>query len=159
MATGFQVCIIAPQQTHVLRHTVLRPHQTLAEMIYDRDEEPGTIHLGAIQTTDDGSNHVFGCVTLNFDAPMPGQPEQGDVQLRAMAVDKASQGLGVGRALVEQAFVEAAERGGRRIWCNARVRAMGFYQRLGFIAHGQEFQIPIIGPHYVMSVAVRPRSR
>jgi hypothetical protein len=29
--------------------------------------------------------------------------------------------------------------------------ALGFYERLGFIAEGPEFEIVPIGPHYVMT--------
>jgi hypothetical protein len=31
------------------------------------------------------------------------------------------------------------------------VVALGFYERLGFVAEGAEFDIDPIGPHYVMT--------
>jgi len=136
-------------QTHALRHAVLRPHQTLGEMVYDGDDHAETIHLGAFMA--DAPDTIVGVVTL-APAPMPGSPKERDWRLRGMAVDSATQGKGVGRWIVEHAFDEAAARGGRRLWCNARVRAMGFYKKLGFVAHGERFEIVPIGPHYVMSV-------
>ena len=42
-------------------------------------------------------------------------------------------------------------RGGDLLWCNARVVALGFYERLGFVAEGPEFEIVPIGPHFVMT--------
>ncbi len=42
-------------------------------------------------------------------------------------------------------------RGRRLLWCNARVVALGFYTKLGLHTEGDEFDIPGIGPHYVMT--------
>ncbi|MFN3167367.1 MAG: GNAT family N-acetyltransferase [Phycisphaeraceae bacterium] len=142
-------------QTHALRHAVLRPHQTLSEMVYDGDCHADTIHLGAFvgrETT------PVGVVTLN-PTPMPGSPSEGDWRLRGMAVAEAAQGTGVGRRLVEHALIEVAKRNGKRLWCNARVTARGFYEKLGFAAHGDVFEIVPIGPHYVMSADTRDRNR
>ena len=142
---------IQPELTHALRHAVLRPHQRLDEMVYEGDDLPSTIHLGAFCATD--PDHPVGIATLS-DAPMPGGPQAGDYRLRGMAVHPAAQGAGVGRLLVEKAMDELAQRGARRLWCNARVSATGFYERLGFVAHGDAFEIAGIGPHFVMSAAV-----
>ncbi len=147
----FEIHALVPEQTHRLRHTVLRPHQRLDEMIYDGDTLPSTLHLGAFRQGD--PTQVLGIVTLS-NAPMPGGPAEGDVRLRGMAVDPSVQGLGVGRLLVQRSLVAAADRGAKRMWCNARVTAMGFYQKLGFVTRGDEFQIAGIGPHYLMHIAL-----
>lgn len=150
---------IQPTQTHALRHRVLRPHQTLAEMRYERDDEPGTVHLGAFDGGG-GTGEPVGVVTLNV-TPVPvgmGLARRGDRvdwRLRGMAVDEGMQGRGVGRALVLEAIASAKHGGAGRLWCNARVSAMGFYKRLGFVTAGDEFDIPVIGPHYVMWVGLR----
>ena len=39
------------------------------------------------------------------------------------------------------------------VWCNARTPARGFYERYGFVAEGEEFELPDIGPHFRMSLA------
>jgi hypothetical protein len=36
------------------------------------------------------------------------------------------------------------------VWCTARVRARGFYERAGFVAVGGVLEIPRIGPHVLM---------
>jgi hypothetical protein len=37
------------------------------------------------------------------------------------------------------------------VWCNARTPAAGFYGRAGFATEGEEFELPSIGPHFLMS--------
>ena len=120
-------------------------------MVYDGDDEPGTTHFGAFQAED--RQQPIGIVTLSRE-PMPGDPAADDARLRGMAVAPAAQGAGVGRLLVQRCIDAAARQGAKRLWCNARVSAMGFYEKLGFVTHGDEFEIVPIGPHFVMSVAV-----
>ena len=72
-------------------------------------------------------------------------------QLRGMATAPAMRGHGVGRELLS--FAEAwlaAETGIRRLWCNARVEAIGFYERLGWVAVSEEFDVPTVGLHRLM---------
>lgn len=37
------------------------------------------------------------------------------------------------------------------IWCNARIKAVNFYENLGFEKLGDKFMIPEIGEHYIMA--------
>jgi ribosomal protein S18 acetylase RimI-like enzyme len=60
------------------------------------------------------------------------------------------QGRGAGRRLVENGIGVARASGAELMWCNARVTARGFYERLGFVAVGDEFDLPASGKHYVM---------
>lgn len=144
-----EVLPIPPEQTHVLRHTVLRQHQTLEEMVYPGDTLETTLHLGAFRSFEALPTEHVGIVTLSSE-PMPGASVEGDWRLRGMAVAASAQGMGVGRMIVERALLEASDRGVKRIWCKARVSAMGFYEKLGFAAAGDVFEIAGIGPHYVM---------
>jgi GNAT superfamily N-acetyltransferase len=70
-----------------------------------------------------------------------------DVQLRGMATDSAWDGCGVGKAVLEVAHQLA---GSRSLWCDARMSAHDFYARLGWVAEGEIFDIPQVGPHTVM---------
>jgi ribosomal protein S18 acetylase RimI-like enzyme len=36
------------------------------------------------------------------------------------------------------------------VWCNARSPVVGFYEKLGFKIIGNRFEIPEIGPHFLM---------
>jgi predicted GNAT family N-acyltransferase len=56
-----------------------------------------------------------------------------------MAVLEAWRGQGVGSALLKALLRLAHDRGIRRVRLNAQSRAVGFYQRHGFVAEGQEF--------------------
>lgn len=145
---------IPAEQTHTLRQRVLRPNQRLDELVYPGDGEHTTFHLGAITA----QNQVVGIGSFYL-AKHPLEPQKGDWRLRGMAVDPRWQNQGVGQRLVGEGTKAVGERGGTRLWCNARVTAMGFYEKLGFVTQGQAFDIPKVGPHYVMSVAVHPPPR
>ena len=41
-----EIRIISAKEVRNLRHTVLRPHQPAAELIYPKDDHPMTFHLG-----------------------------------------------------------------------------------------------------------------
>jgi predicted GNAT family N-acyltransferase len=73
-----------------------------------------------------------------------------------MATSDAARGSGLGRLVLEECFAVVREEGGRVLWCNARLGAVPFYQRLGLVAVGPEFDIPEIGPHYVMWREIGP---
>ncbi|MFI4861035.1 MAG: GNAT family N-acetyltransferase [Phycisphaerales bacterium JB063] len=144
---------IPAQHTHALRHRVLRPHQPLDEMAYPGDDDPGTIHLGVFTT----QTQIVGIVSLYHEPISPHAglpPKPGDWRLRGMAVDTAHQGRGYGKQLVKAGQLAAQAAGAARIWCNARTTAAGFYQRLGFRTAGQPFDLPGIGEHNVMWIAV-----
>jgi len=61
-------------------------------------------------------------------------------------------GQGYGAAALRYGIAEIRRRAGRLLWCNARSGAVGFYETLGFSIVGDEFEIPPIGPHYVMEI-------
>jgi ribosomal protein S18 acetylase RimI-like enzyme len=65
------------------------------------------------------------------------------------------QGSGLGRAVLTECIEHVRSAGAEVLWCNARLGALGFYERLGFATVGDEFDIAGIGPHYVMWKDVR----
>ena len=52
-----------------------------------------------------------------------------------------------------------AARGGDLLWCDARVAAAGFYERMGFTVVSEPFDKPGIGPHVGMVADVPPPVR
>ena len=68
------------------------------------------------------------------------QPQPKLAQIGRMAVSKALRGGNLGRMVID-ALVEAArQRGDHQVILHAQCSAEGFYQRLGFKAHGEVFQ-------------------
>lgn len=61
----------------------------------------------------------------------------GELQFRKFATLVEEQGKGYGSMLLQQVITQAAERGKRIIWCNARVAAKGFYERFGMHTTGE----------------------
>ncbi|CAM5561447.1 acetyltransferase [Streptomyces tanashiensis] len=69
--------------------------------------------------------------------------------LGRLAVTQAARGLGVGAALVRGIEDVARERGLSAVDLHAQTHALGFYERLGYVAYGPEF--PDAGmPHRAM---------
>lgn len=142
-----------------LRTAVLRPHFVGRQATYDQDETVA-VHVAAYR---DGADAPDGVGTIYVEAPPAANrgeipaaayAEGASWRLRGMATSDAARGSGLGRLVLEECFAVVRERGGRVLWCNARLGAVPFYERLGLEAVGPEFDIPEIGPHYVMWRAV-----
>lgn len=62
-----------------------------------------------------------------------------DYQFRKFAVDDSVQNMGIGRQMLDHITQFAQTNGAKRLWCNARVTAIGFYLKAGFGHTGQFF--------------------
>jgi len=72
-------------------------------------------------------------------------------QLRGMATAEVTQGSGLGSRLLKFAQIDAQTAGFSKIfWCNARLKAVPFYEKNGWIVISGEFDVPGIGPHFKM---------
>ncbi len=74
-----------------------------------------------------------------------------DGYIGRMAVKREWRGRGVGGTILGFLIDCARKRGDRTVNLNAQTHAIGFYQRYGFVAHGEEFQDAGI-PHRQMSL-------
>lgn len=147
---------ISAAETRPLRGAVLRPGQPPARLVYPGDDAEGSFHAGAFVDGD-----LVGIATV-YPEPMPHAPEadidpSNAFRLRGMATKPGLQGQGIGREVLGRCIDHVRAAGADVLWCNARVGALGFYQRLGFQTIGDEFEIEGIGPHYVMWTDVRQR--
>jgi len=115
---------IRPELTWHLRQKVLYPAQKLYEM--EMDEDLNGVHFGAF--TD---NKLVAVVSLF--------PKGDDFQFRKFAVEPGYRGKGIGNMLLAFVTEFAKTEGGRRLWCNARSTATGFYDRNGFSHTGEFF--------------------
>jgi|SRR6187402_1338266 len=115
---------IRPELTWRLRQKVLYPAEKLYQM--EMEEDNDGYHFGAFQ-----NNNLVGIISLF---------QRGtDFQFRKFAVDAAVQNQGIGNKLLKYIIDFAAKEGAKRIWCNARVSAIGFYLKHGFNHTGQLF--------------------
>jgi GNAT superfamily N-acetyltransferase len=137
-----EIRVVYAADTVALRQQVLRPHQTVEQVMAASDDAPGI----AVYDVE----RVVACASVRPE-PMPGDPRDGDWRLRGMASAPDVRGQGHGAAALRAALDYATERGARRVWCNARTPAVGFYERYGFTATGDEFHLPDAGPHYLMA--------
>lgn len=151
-APAFAVRPIPPEDTWSLRHRVLRPHQTLADCDYPGDRHPANFHLGVLDTTP--SPHAVVCIGTFHAEQNPDLPGAHHYRLRGMATEPHLRGQGLGGLLLRDAFERLRQRGADRLWCHAREGAIAFYTRLGFLGHGELFEVPGIGRHLVMSIAL-----
>lgn len=134
---------VTAEAVRPLRHVVLRPDQPVEASIYPGDNDTETVHLGAF----DG-NRLVGVASLYREA-RPGA--SGGWRLRGMATEPGVRGRGFGVALLDACIEHVRTEGGAELWCNARRKAIGFYRRAGFAEVGEEFDIPDIGRHIVMT--------
>lgn len=81
-------------------------------------------------------------------------PDTYQYRLRGMATLPEYQGQGLSNALLRTAFPVIKQNQCTLLWCNAREKAMGFYTKVGFVAHGDSFSIPNIGKHVLMSIKI-----
>jgi ribosomal protein S18 acetylase RimI-like enzyme len=137
--------------TRPLRQRVLRPNEKVDALVWPHDDAPETLHAGAFL-----SGAMVATATLHREPPPRAHFPNGEHdatawRLRGMATDPDLRARGLGRALVDMCILHARARGGTLVWCNARASAAGFYDKLGFARHGDAFELPNIGPHYVMS--------
>ena len=117
-------------QTRPLRQAVLRPHQTIEELA--AHEPADAFAVGAF---DDDRLVAVGLVGPGGDP--------GVWRVR---------GIGAGTAVLDALLAHTRSQGATRVWCNARVRARSLYERAGFRAVSDEFELAEIGPHFVMEL-------
>jgi GNAT superfamily N-acetyltransferase len=76
-------------------------------------------------------------------------------QLRGMATLEKYRGKGIGNQLVNSAIVYLRRQQANYLWCNARVKAVPFYQNIGFEVISGQFVIPVTGTHHVLYLKVQ----
>jgi GNAT superfamily N-acetyltransferase len=142
---------VAPAATYPLRQRVLRVGQPPGAARQPADDLPVTATFAAR----DAAGEVVGSVVVTPE-PFTEQPGRPAWRLRGMATAPERRGSGIGRRLLRAALDHCRGAGAEVVWCNARTPARRFYERAGFVAHGDEWIEGDIGPHVVMSRPVRP---
>ncbi|MCF6222676.1 MAG: GNAT family N-acetyltransferase [Flavobacteriaceae bacterium] len=133
---------IKAEDTVGIRKEVLRKNMDLSAQ-FTGDHDVDTIHVGLYD------NDVLACV-VSFMHVNYMDTNKKQYQLRGMATKEKFQGKGFGKKLLEKSEEILKSKNTKIIWCNVRVKALGFYIKLGFNTIGNSFDIPPIGRHYVM---------
>lgn len=139
-----KVLRISASDTYHLRQKMLRPGRSLEECKFPGDEDEQTFHLGAFH-----ENKLVSVASFFFEKH-PNFEEPYQYRLRGMATHEDFQRKGYSRELLKVAFPIIKQNFCTLLWCNARLGAVGFYQTVGFEKIGEVFEIPEIGPHYLM---------
>lgn len=125
------------QQMVALRLEILRKPLGLGFTEEELAKEKDDILIGAFE-----EDKMLACCMLT---------KHGDkaVRLRQMAVQNNLQGKGIGASMMNFAETLARDKGFKILMMHARKTALGFYEKLGYKATGNEFEEVTI-PHYVM---------
>ncbi|MET8284902.1 GNAT family N-acetyltransferase [Streptomyces sp. NPDC048448] len=120
-----------------VRKEVFVGEQGVSEDIEYDAYDAGALHVLAVR--DDGAPLGTGRLLSGEDAAAKtgGDPRVGS--LGRLAVTKEARGLGVGVALVGAIEDAARARGLTAVDLHAQTHALGFYERLGYVAYGEEF--------------------
>lgn len=152
------VRIISPADTRPLRQKLLRQGVPLDQLIYDGDLEGDTLHVGAFV-----NNEQVGIATVMRQPPTmsKGTPKDHRAptddrawRLRGMATDDTVRGLGLGGQMLQAVIGHVALQDGAFLWCDARLIALGFYEKYGFIILGEPYNVPTVGEHRFMQRAI-----
>lgn len=133
---------ISAEDTYPIRKNILRKNMSLSHVMHG-DLDPETLHLGVF------AEEELVCIGSFMKASFEGLSGS-QYQLRGMAAREESQGKGFGKLLLERAELILSGKGIDIIWCNARITAVEFYEKLGYQAMGKQFEVPQVGAHFKM---------
>lgn len=144
-ALPWAIAEVPPERTRALRRRVLGGGRRGR---YLDDAGPAGAHFGAF----DGAGRLLGSAAVHPEpCPADGVAAPAELwRLRAMAVEPAWRGRGLGKELVRAALAHAAARGATGLWCHALESARGFYLALGFVDAGEPFAPPGAALHRTM---------
>jgi len=139
---------IPVEETLPLRNAILREGKLSDEQCrWPTDSLPGAFHLGYFI----GDELV--CVA-SFHPQNYGDFERTGFQLRGMATVEGYRGKGIGNQVLNFGIVYLRGQKANYLWCNARKSAVKFYLNMGLELVSDEFEVPVIGPHYVMYLKI-----
>lgn len=134
---------ILAEDTYLVRNAVLRKGKSLETCLFPGDNLPTTKHFGIF------SDQLLGVISL-FETKNPIFKNSYQIQIRGLAVLEDFQGLSLGEKLLEYCENYLKSEMEILLWFNARVKAVGFYEKLGYQTLGGTFEIEGIGNHFVM---------
>ncbi|MBK5267589.1 MAG: GNAT family N-acetyltransferase [Acidimicrobiia bacterium] len=137
--------LIPPFDALDLRRRILRPEAVSDDAVRYPEERFETTATYGIEV--DG---VLVSVGTIMRSPYPGSGDEPAWRIRGMATEPPFRSRGFGGQILEALLCHARDGGGGRVWCNARVDAVPFYERFGFATRGDVFLTAGDRPHVLM---------
>jgi S-adenosylmethionine:tRNA ribosyltransferase-isomerase len=138
------------EQVIPLRAKILR-NGIIEKSSFPHDEDETTLHFGVVEN--DNIVSIASLYKENYK-----ETEGNGYRLRGMATEKNYQNKGYGNAVLNYLIEKVKELNGAYIWCNARSTAINFYLKNNFEIISDEFDMPDIGPHFVMMLGLKKTS-
>jgi GNAT superfamily N-acetyltransferase len=141
-----KVLRINASDTYSIRQQVLIPDHDLKKAKFEFDEDEDiSFHLGAFM------DHTLVSVASFYYERNPLFADQHQYRLRGMATLAEFQGQGLSSELLNMAFPIIKQNFCTLLWCNARVSAVGYYEKVGFkILSDEVTEVEGIGPQVLM---------
>ncbi|MGW7028603.1 GNAT family N-acetyltransferase [Streptomyces xanthophaeus] len=140
-AAPVEVRVVASEEDlkacFAVRTEVFVVEQSVPESIEYDAYDAGAVHVLAVGP--DGEPLGTGRL-LHGAVALAKTGSEGVGSLGRLAVAQSARALGVGVALVRAIEAEAARLGLAAVDLGAQTHALGFYERLGYVAYGPEFQ-------------------
>ena len=121
---------------------MLRPDLGEDATVWPGDDDPRGGHYAVLG--DDGAPLAVGTVI----------PEAPGWRVRGMATAADARGRGLGAVVLAALIEHARAQGAELVWCAARPRAIPLYERAGFVAEGEQYDVPELGPHRRMVLSL-----
>ncbi|RKT18416.1 putative GNAT family N-acyltransferase [Streptomyces sp. 1114.5] len=131
-----------------VRREVFVVEQNVPEELEYDEYDRTSVHLLAVGA--DGGGLGTGRLIFGEQARELTGGVDGRVLLGRLAVLPAARGTGLGAELVRAIEAAGVERGGSEMELHAQVQALGFYERLGYVAEGPVYEDAGI-PHRTMT--------
>jgi predicted GNAT family N-acyltransferase len=110
---------IQASETWDLRHRVMAPNRPFDSIKLPKDEEG--LHFGLLE-----EEKLISVISLFV--------EKDNAQFRKFATEISEQNKGYGSILLNHIIEESNKNNVKNLWCNARMTALGFYEKFGFKA-------------------------
>lgn len=122
------------------------------------DAQPALLMSGTYFVVRDAKRRIVGAGGWTDVSPTRGLTAMGEGHVRHVAVDPAMLNQGVGRALMEEAFLSAQSFGMSALRCFSTLTAEPFYHAMGFqrvqeveLDFGPEIYFPAVEMHKVLN--------
>jgi GNAT superfamily N-acetyltransferase len=140
----FQIEHVEAVAIRPLRHEVLRSDLPAVTTEFRGDDHPLVAHIAVRDADGDPPGEIVSVGTV-FLEPPPWEPDRRDAwRIRGMATREGLRGLGLGRGVLDVLVEHASTHGGSFVWCHARIGALDFYRRSGFVPIGDVFDNGVV---------------